>query len=72
MRPAGRTKQKPGDEPGFYLYHCATTCNLTNSAPIENPTRYDDCKMNLALVWRVNDEDLLMVRRSRRKMRSEE
>jgi hypothetical protein len=27
--------KKPGDEPGFYLYRCATTCNLRISAPIE-------------------------------------
>src|SRR6266545_244635 len=38
----------------------------------KHSTRYDDCRIHLALVWRspsVNDEDLLMVRPSRRKMR---
>jgi len=41
-----------------------------------NPsTRHDDCEMNLALARRpsrANGEDLLMIRPSRRKMRSEE
>jgi phage terminase large subunit-like protein len=27
--------KKPGDEPGFSLSACATTCHLTNPAPIE-------------------------------------
>jgi hypothetical protein len=56
------------------LHICASSSRiahpLANSKALKR--RYDDCEINFALVWWVNDEDLLMVRPSRRKMRSEE